>query len=243
MGLVEWGEPGYSSLMTNDEPQINPVQRLRMTFSKGGAARFISHLDLARTLERALNRAQIPMAYTQGFNRRPRLSLAAALPLGYASEGELADIWLVETLAPEVVRERLTAVMAPGIVILSIAEIEMSAPSLQQTMQFSDYRVRFLDAIDGEALTVAVGDLLAARQLIRDRTRPKDKKKREYDLRPLVLDLRVEAAESGPELVMRLVQSPSQMGKPDEVLSQLNIDPLDTVVTREQIGREDQESG
>lgn len=229
--------------MTNDEPQINPVQRLRMTFSKGGAARFISHLDLARTLERALNRAQIPMAYTQGFNRRPRLSLAAALPLGYASEGELADIWLVETLAPEVVRERLTAVMAPGIVILSIAEIEMSAPSLQQTMQFSDYRVRFLDAIDGEALTVAVGDLLAARQLIRDRTRPKDKKKREYDLRPLVLDLRVEAAESGPELVMRLVQSPSQMGKPDEVLSQLNIDPLDTVVTREQIGREDQESG
>lgn len=228
--------------MTNDETQLNPVQRLRLTFTKDGAARFISHLDLARTLERALNRAQIPMAYTQGFNRRPRLSLAAALPLGYTSAGELADIWLVETMDPSVVRERLMATMAPGIDVTGIEEIEMSAPSLQQTMQFSEYSVRFLDPVEREPLAAAVEELLSAPELIRDRTRPKDKKKREYDLRPLVLDLRVQPGEDGPQLAMRLVQSPSQMGKPDEVLRQLGFDPLDTVVTRQRIGREDPES-
>ncbi len=242
MSLVEQSEPGYSSQMTNDEPQLHPVQRLRLTFTKSGAARFISHLDLARTLERALNRAQIPMAYTQGFNRRPRLSLAAALPLGYISEGELADIWLVEAMDPTAVQERLMATMAPGIDVLTIAEVEISAPSLQQTMQFSDYRVRFLDPVEGEQLAAAVENLLAATELIRDRTRPKDKKKREYDLRPLVIDLRVESGGESPELAMRLVQSPSQMGKPDEVLRQLEIDPLDTVVTRVLIGRENPES-
>jgi radical SAM-linked protein len=74
------------------------MQRVRITFTKEGATRYISHLDLARAVERALNRAGLPVAYSQGFNRRPRLSLAAALPLGYTSEAEMADVWLTETV-------------------------------------------------------------------------------------------------------------------------------------------------
>ena len=92
--------------------EANYVQRLRMTFSKGGAARYTSHLDLARALERALNRAQIPVAYTQGFNRRPRMQMATALPLGYTSEYELADILLLEAMEPEAARVQLMARMA-----------------------------------------------------------------------------------------------------------------------------------
>ena len=61
------------------------VQRLRMQFSKVGPTRFIGHLDLARTLERSSNRARLPMAYTLGFNKRMRLQLAPALPLGFTS--------------------------------------------------------------------------------------------------------------------------------------------------------------
>jgi radical SAM-linked protein len=75
--------------------KANYVQRLRLVFAKDGPARFIGHLDLARTLERMLNRAQIPLAYTQGYNPRPRMQLATALPLGFTSECEIADIWLL----------------------------------------------------------------------------------------------------------------------------------------------------
>ena len=82
--------------------QANYVQRLRLEFAKTGPTRFIGHLDLAKALERSLNRAQIPLAYTQGYNPRPRMQLAAALPLGFTSECELADVWLLEAVDPEV---------------------------------------------------------------------------------------------------------------------------------------------
>ena len=65
-------ERGMNQRVTEESQPPRPAQRLRLTFSKDGPARFISHLDLARALERALNRAALPVAYTQGFNRRPR---------------------------------------------------------------------------------------------------------------------------------------------------------------------------
>ncbi len=61
--------------------QANYVQRIRLVYSKLGNTRYIGHLDLARTLQRAINRARIPIAYTQGYNKRPRMQLADALPL------------------------------------------------------------------------------------------------------------------------------------------------------------------
>jgi radical SAM-linked protein len=68
--------------------------RLRITFAKTEAMRFTGHLDLHRTWERCFRRARLPLAYTQGFNPHPRLNLAAALPLGFTSQGEMIDAWL-----------------------------------------------------------------------------------------------------------------------------------------------------
>lgn len=215
--------------------QMTAVQRLRLTFSKTGNTRFIGHLDLARTLERSLNRAAIPVAYSQGFNRRPRLSLAAALPLGYTSEGELADIWLTEAMDPEQVRQQLAAAIAPGIAILQAAEVPLSEPSLQQAVSSSIYEATFLDPLDRTMLQQKVAALLAADSLIRERQGGKKGKKREYDLRPLILSLEVTEVESEPRLQMHLVQNPTQTGRPDEVLLALGFDPLDTIVHRKGI--------
>jgi radical SAM-linked protein len=99
------------------------VQRLRLTFSKVGPTRFIGHLDLARTLERVLNRANIPVTYTQGFNRRPRMQMAAALPLGFTSECEMVDILLDEQMEPTAVQQQLLAKMAPGIILHKVEEV------------------------------------------------------------------------------------------------------------------------
>ena len=65
--------------------------RVRITFSKQGALRFIGHLDLHRLWERAMRRANLPLTYSQGFHPQPKISLAAALPLGFSSRGEVLD--------------------------------------------------------------------------------------------------------------------------------------------------------
>jgi len=208
-----------------------PVQRLRLTFSKEGATRYISHLDLARALERSLNRAGLPVAYTQGFNRRPRLSLAAALPLGYTSEAEVADVWLTAPMAPDEFRVRLMVGMAPGITITDVRETSLAAPSLQQLMVESEYEVRFLDPLDASALRRLATEMMAASTLPGERRR-KGNKLQTFDLRPLIHELEVIETEDGPRLHLRLVQTATQTGRPDDVLVALGLDPLDARVHR-----------
>lgn len=215
--------------------QANYVQRLRLTFSKTGPTRYISHLDLARTLERALNRARIPIAYTQGFNQRPRMSLATALPLGYTSEHELADIWLEERMEPAQAQARLMQKMAPGIAILDVVEVPLSADSLQTVTAASIYLATPLDPLDKEALAARIAQLLAADTLMRTRERYKRKNKR-YDLRPLIIDLGLEETADGAlQIYMHLTLQPSKTGRPDEVLLALGLDPLDVRVHRKRI--------
>ncbi len=137
--------------------QANYVQRLRLTFSKMEPARFIGHLDLARTLERAFNRAKIPIAYTQGFNRRPRMAFAAPLPLGFSGKAELVDIWLAEKMAPETAREQITEKMAPGIEIRQINDIPLRASSLQAITQAATYSVVLLDPASISDLQQRIG--------------------------------------------------------------------------------------
>lgn len=214
----------------------NYVQRLRLRFSKVGPTRFIGHLDLARTLERALNRAELPVAYTQGFNKRPRLQFAAALPLGFTSECELADVWLKEPMAPEAFHERLAANSAPGLIIHNVAEVPLSADALQNITQHADYRITLLDPVDETALAARIDALLAADHV------PRERRGKTYDLRPLVLSLSLLAGEPidpapvavaggiagpalGPVLHMRLSLRHGASGRPDEVLAALDLDP------------------
>lgn len=211
--------------------QANYVQRLRLIFSKNGPARYISHLDLARTLERALNRASIPVAYTQGFNRRPRMQMATALPLGYTSEYELADILLMEAMEPAVAQQQLMAKMAPGIHILQVEEVPISGPSLQSITQSSTYVATPLDPVDFAGLQANVAGMLAAETI--EKVREKQGKKKKYDLRPLILDLATTQDEDGQvHIHMNLCLEPSRTGRPDEVLEALGFDPLDVRIHR-----------
>ena len=219
--------------MQTNNPHVAPVQRLRLTFSKEGATRYISHLDLARAVERALNRAGLPVAYSQGFNRRPRLSLAAALPLGYTSEAEVADIWLAEVVAPELFQEQLAQCMPPGIGVRQVVEVPLASPSIQQQMAESFYEVHFLDPVDREELRAKVGEIMVASSVVRERARGKGNKPQMIDLRPLIIHMELtEDVTDGTCLILRLVQTATQTGRPDDVLDALGIDPLNTRVHR-----------
>lgn len=218
------------------ENNITPlpvVQRLRLTFTKEGAARYISHLDLARALERALNRAGLPVAYTQGFNRRPRLSLAAALPLGYTSAAEMADIWLTEMIEPGAFLEQLRRSMPPGIGASAVVEVPLLSPSIQQRMSASVYEVRFLDPVDEDKVASRVAEMLAAESIVRERLRPKGNKPQSIDLRPTIIDMKLAKDEDGAlTLHLELVQTASQAGRPDDILAALGQDPYNSRVHR-----------
>lgn len=212
--------------------QANYVQRLRLTFNKDGPARYIGHLDLARTMERSLNRAGIPMAYTQGFNRRPRLSFAAALPLGYSSAYELADIWLLEEMAPQAALDQMMQKMAPGIQLTAVKQIPLKSPSLQSVTSSARYVAAPFDTPNMTELAHRVDQLLAEQSLIRERKRGKGKVKR-YDLRPLIVELAPGSDRNGDTILnMTLLLMSGKTGRADEVLAALDLDPLAARIQR-----------
>lgn len=214
--------------------QASYVQRLRLTFTKTGPTRFIGHLDLARTLERALNRAKIPMDYSHGFNRRPHMQMASALPLGFTSDYELVDIWLQEKMEPQDLQAQLNAKMAPGIEIVQVIEVDLRGPALQTVTLASTYTAVLLDPIELDELRTKVAEMLAAEVLLRERG--KGRKRKEYDLRPLIHALTVTTdAEGRPMLQMRLSLQPGATGRPDEVMSELGLDPLAARIHRTEI--------
>jgi len=91
--------------------------KMRVVFAKKGRMRYISHLDLMRLFGRALRRADLPFALTQGFSKHPKYSVKRALKLGLESENEEAEFALRENIPPEEFRSRLQAALPPGIEI------------------------------------------------------------------------------------------------------------------------------
>ena len=210
------------------------VQRLRVTFSKTGPTRFISHLDIARTWERALNRAKIPVTYSQGFNRRPKMQFATATPLGMTSECELMDVWLDEALDTAVAHEMMMQRMAPGIEVLAVQEVPLQGDTLQTLTRETVYEAIIpAETMSAEVLRERVAALLAADTLLRERT--VKRKVKSYDLRPLILDLQLVETDTAVEdlrLIMHLMLEPGRTGRPDEVLLALGADPLDVRMHR-----------
>ncbi len=199
-----------------------PKQRVRITYAKGGALKYISHLDLARTWERVFRRAGLPLAYSQGFNPRPRFQIAAALPVGVTGQGELLDLWLSDPLLPDQALTRLRCVVPSGLTAGEVQEIELRAPSLQSQMRAASYRAVIRSQEPVQAIRIRVQALLAAPTILRRRQHKG--KEQVYDLGPLIQDLEVEGDDDGERIMtMRLQASPKGAGRPDEVLDALGL--------------------
>lgn len=94
-----------------------------LTISKRGKARFISHLDLYRAIERALRRALLPIAFTQGYNPHPKISFLTALELGATSDCEKAIIYLEAPFSPTELKERLNRFLPQDIRIEEVSPL------------------------------------------------------------------------------------------------------------------------
>jgi len=121
--------------------EAGPRWRYRVRFAKDGRARFLGHLDLARTLLRALRRARVPLVYSRGFNPKPKVAFGPALPVGISSEGEYLDLEVSEPLQHGRFLAAVGATLPTGLRLLDLREVERGGPALGEAVKAARYRV------------------------------------------------------------------------------------------------------
>lgn len=199
------------------------AQRLRLTYARGEEAKELSHLETMRALEQAVRGAGLALAYSEGRRRTPQISIAAPLPQGVTSSCELADVYLSERVEPGRFLDVVAAAMPAGLTALAVREVGLAAPALQTLVRWAEYEV---DVPPGgrssQEVRRAIAELLGADSLPWEHQR--EKKTLRYDLRPLVLDLSLEAEGEGVlRLAMRLRITGERSGRADQVTAALGL--------------------
>ena len=143
-------------------PSATPVQKVRLRYAKRGRLRFASHRDVARVFERALRRAGVPMAHSQGYSPRPKISWQGAVPTGVSSEAEYVELQLARRVDPGVLLEQLRAALVAGIEPLDA--VEAGGAALSDRLEVGRWRLDF-PGVPVERLTAAVEQLLAAERV------------------------------------------------------------------------------
>ena len=191
-----------------------------MHYRKRGRLRFTSHLDVLRALERAVRRAGLPLAYSEGFTPHPKLAFAAPLPLGFEGEREIVDMTLVEPVDIGSLVDRLASQSSEDLKPFEAFEVALRAPSPQATTRWAEYRVD-LPEIEISVAEPAIEQLLAAEEL--EWTETRQEKQRTYDLRALIVWLRAARTpnEHGTRLTMRLSAGNEANGRPEQVVAAL----------------------
>jgi radical SAM-linked protein len=133
--------------------------RVRVTYSKLAEARFLGAKEVATMFLRAVRRARLPVAYSQGFHPLPRLSFGPALPMGVESEEEFLDIELNEAVTPEQIRCRLDAELPRGFALYWAKGVDLRAPSIDVSIRAFCYKV----AVDSLPQAKQCPDFIAAR--------------------------------------------------------------------------------
>jgi radical SAM-linked protein len=207
------------------------MQRLRIRFSRGEEIKYISHLDLIRLWQRALVRADIPLAYSEGFNPHPRMSLAAPLALGVTGEAELMDIFLAKWSSPHSFAAAIGRQLPRGMEIRQVFNIALTLPSLQSQVRFAEYTIGIETGKTHDEIESAINALLDRESLPWQHQR--DTGARHYDLRALVEDLWLADWRSGYcHIVMRLRCDSSGSGRPEQVAAALGFDKYPDAVHR-----------
>lgn len=217
------------------------MNRVRVRYSRHGKIRFLSSRDMARVIERAIRRAGLPVAYSQGFSPRPRIHFGLALSTGYESDAEYVDFDLDADAGAdgppdiEAIGAGLRPCLPKGIVMTAVAEVPVGEPSLQDSVTSTSWTA--LVAHAPEPLTELAATLLDSQHHHIEIVR-KGKQIRE-DLRPLLLDLAVHPAPMpccdghAPEPIAPRAELSFELGtkprsvRPAELLSTLGVaEPL-----------------
>jgi len=194
----------------------NPV---RLRYTKLGKVRWISHRDVARALERAFRVVQLPLAFSEGFSPRPKVSFGLALSTGHESDAEYVDLVLAEAIDLDELPARLSAALPDGIDVVGAVPLAERVPALQEAVTCVEWRVEVahtdLTAVDPARLRAEIDAALAMPALAATRRR----KGRDVteDVRPVIRRITVC---DGPVTNIEMEMSTQPRGaKPGDVLA------------------------
>jgi len=199
------------------------AQRLRFRYRVTSAAGDLSNRDLVRVWETAVAAAGYALSYSEGRRRLAQVALAAPLPLGVTSGGEIADIYLEQPGDPAQALKSVAAHLPPGIEALHVSEMGIDGPSLQSQLRRAEYEVAVPPGLaNPEEIKRRIDGLLAADTLPSEYARAT--KLKSYDLRPLILGLEVATTPEATIIRMRLRAEQDRTARADQVLLALGID-------------------
>ena len=174
------------------------MRLVRIWFEKKGMIRYISHLDLMRTVTRAIRRSEIPLWYTEGFNPHPYMTFSLPLSLGMESECESMDIKIEGDITDGEILEKLKAAMPDGIHVTAVTQ-PFSDP---KEIAYGEFTLDF----DREQAKEAINGILSRDEIIIQKSGKRGHKKvmKEIDLKPLIFDPEITDTENGVRLFVRL---------------------------------------
>lgn len=192
-----------------------PVQRLRLRYAKRGRLRFSSHRDFQRALERAVRRAQVPIAFSQGFSPHPRISYSNSAPTGTASEAEYVELAVTAMCDPVKVQAALDEALPPGLDVVDV--VVATTPDFPARLEASVWRIELADVSltqAQEAVTRFMAqELVEVQRLMKSGMRV-------FDARGAVLHLTAEAGEAlDCAILMAVVRHATPSVRPDDVLA------------------------
>lgn len=216
-----------------DVPDV-PRQRWRLILARAADAPALAGRELTDVWEGALEASGLPLFRPIG-RARGRVAFGAPIPAVLAVERELADIVLTESMPVWQVREAIVARVPDGWRLLDLHDVWLGGPALAGQVVAADYRIEVREG-DARAVAAAAETLLAAQELPRER--PKGGSVVRYDLRPLLVDVRV--ADPGPPLQIRTrtrFHPVLGIGRPEEVVAALG-DAIGTPLVIDSVVRE-----
>jgi radical SAM-linked protein len=228
-----------STAEIDETVEETPRQRVRLTYEKGEAIKFIAHQDEFRMWERTLRRADLPLLYKQGFNPQPHIVFASPLGVGITGTNEPIDIVFSPPVPLEELGQHIAAKLPPGVTLHNIEEVPLHAPALQGLLIGADYTILLYTdrgELESAAVDAAIANLLAQSEIWRERERKGERYS--YNLCPLIFELQNLGYDDEKEehrIFLRVQQRAGATGRPDEVVAALGLDNYARTLRRDRL--------
>jgi radical SAM-linked protein len=169
------------SALTNDN------FKYRFKFTKGEEIKFIGHLDFMVAFQRAIKRADIPIAYSNGFNPHQLLNFASPLSLGYTSIGDYGDLQIQNWMSVDEIKTRLNENMPIGVKILEVAELSKNAKKVMTSLCAASYEVKFEKAVTPKVIEENIDKFMLQDEIIVLKKTKRNLK--DTDIKPDILEI------------------------------------------------------
>jgi radical SAM family uncharacterized protein/radical SAM-linked protein len=200
----------------NKKEPLPPVMRVRLRLSKKGIVRFISHLEQIEVFRRAIRRSKLPIAFTGGFSPNIKASYGLPLSVGQESLSEYIDLYLIEKVSLEEIKDNISKVLPSGFNLLDVKRVPLYFPSIDSLINAAEFKVYNARISQGKIISFLDRDKIIV-------TKEKKKIIKEINIRPLIKSIFID----GNDIDLILSFNREQFIKPEIVLKELYGDKIE----------------